>query len=57
MDFDDGYRIKVSIAIAPDKHWVPQDVPKTGGLPRIAASRYDSPISLSGTGDAFQNLL
>jgi hypothetical protein len=24
---------------------------KTGGLPRIAAARYDSPISLPGAGD------
>jgi hypothetical protein len=32
-------------ALSPAKH------PKTGGLPRVAAARYDSPVSLPGAGD------
>jgi hypothetical protein len=38
-------------------HFVPwclkggKGVQKTGGLPQVAASRYDSPISLPGAGD------
>ena len=35
----------------------PQSIQKTGGLPRVAAARYDSPVSLPGAGDGISNLL